>query len=260
MLLKTPPALAKDNKTITSHSLFHESWWLSAATDEKYDLIEVRKDGRVVADLPIFTKKRLGMRRITRPPYTRTLGPRLFLPPSKPFRRAQNIRNTIAELVGKLPQYDSLKLSLDPEDETPFAFSLCGFSVQQAFTFRVSLSTSPKDVWTDCDQKTRNLIRTADQKLVVTQDTDITNFIRMSLVDQPAEHNSHDFARMEKIFDACRERGQGCVMNACEEAGKQVSSVVMGWDHKNLYFCQSYRNSSTSIHGTKMLWNWNRVE
>ena len=93
-----------NNKQVTeksSFSIFHQEWWLNAATDGHYDLIEVKKDGLVIGDLAIFMQTHLGMKIITRPPYTRTLGPRLFLPPSKPFRRAQNIRNTISELVKK---------------------------------------------------------------------------------------------------------------------------------------------------------------
>lgn len=259
MLLKTP-SFAVQNVPAPLHSIFHERWWLNAATDGRYDIIEVTKDGRVVADLPLFTKKRFGLSRITRPPYTRTLGPRLFLPPSKPFRRAQNIRNTIADLVQKLPAYDSLKLSLDPEDETPFAFSLCGFTIEQAFTFRIPVSVSPKDVWTNCDQKTRNLIRTADQKLTVEQDTNLSNYIRMSLVDQPAANNSHDFSRMEKIFEACKQREQGCVMNAWDEAGKQVASIVLVWDDKNCYFWQSARDRTMPIPGANMLLIWKSIE
>lgn len=252
-----------NNKQVTEKSpfsIFHQEWWLNAATDGHYDLIEVKKDGLVIGDLAIFMQTHLGMKIITRPPYTRTLGPRLFLPPSKPFRRAQNIRNTIAELVKKIPPYDSLHISLDPEDETAFAFSLCKFTIGQAFTFRVPLDIPLKDVWDNCDQKTRNLIRTADKKLSVVCNTNLDDFIRISLIDQPRAQNSHDFARMKKIFDACCQREQACVMSAWDEHNQLIAAVVLIWDQNNLYFWQSARDRGATIAGSNMLLIWQSIE
>jgi len=250
----------KQVKEQSNFSIFHQDWWLNSATDGKYDTIEVKKDGVVVGSLVIFMKNHFGMKIITRPPYTRTLGPRLFLPPSKPFRRAQNIRNIISELVKKIPSYDSLRISLDPEDETAFAFSLCKFTIGQTFTFRVPLDMPLKDVWDNCDQKTRNLIRTADKKLSVICNTNLDDFIRISLIDQPLARNSHDFVCMKKIFDACCQREQACVMSAWDEHQKLIAAVVLIWDQKNLYFWQSARDRGATNAGSNMLLIWKSME
>ena len=160
----------------------------------------------------------------------------------------------------KRQAYDSLQLSLDPDDETGFAFSLNGFLIRQQFTFRIAPDTPLEEVWRDCDQKTRNLIRSADRKLTVVRSTDITDFIRMSLVDRPKKKNSHDFARLEKIFHACRLKNQGLVFSARDETGRQISCVVLVWDHKHVYFWQSARDREAQVAGANMLLLWKSIE
>lgn len=242
------------------HSIFHENWWMDAATDGNYETLEIRNGGNIVSDFHYCRKKHLGMRYIIPPPYTRTLGPRFFLPASKPFRRGQKIRNIVAELIRKLPKYDHLKIRLDPSDDSAFAFSICGLQIRNEFTFRIAPDVTPGVVLEQCDQKTRNLIRSASQKLEVTQSADIEAFIRMSLVDQSASENRHDFATMAKLFEACLRHDRACVISAYDEKKKQVSSSVLIWDEKNLYYWLSARDRNASIPGANMLLIWEALK
>ncbi|GBR07707.1 hypothetical protein GLI01_30890 [Gluconacetobacter liquefaciens] len=156
----------------------------------------------------------------------------------------------------KLPKYDHLKIRLDPSDDSAFAFSICGLQIRNEFTFRIPPDVTPCAVLEQCDQKTRNLIRSASQKLEVTQSSDIEDFIRMSLVDQSVSENRHDFTKMAKIFEACLRHDRACVISAYDEKKKQVSSSVLIWDEKNLYYWLSARDRSASIPGANMLLIW----
>ena len=260
MKMLTSPLQFTPSSLPSEHSIFHENWWLSAATDDQCDRIEIKNNGAIVSDFSFYKKTHFGMKYIIPPPYTRTLGPRFFLPASKAFRRSQKIRNIVSELIEALPKYDHLKISLDPSDEAAFAFSISGLQIRNAFTFRVDKNTSPCVVLEQCDQKTRNLIRSAAQKLDVVQSTDIEDFIQMSLIDQPHSKNSHDFPRITKIFEACLLRNQTCVLSAYGEKNQRVSSCVLIWDDKNLYFWQSARDRSFSTPGANMLLIWEALK
>lgn len=240
--------------------IFNQEWWLKASTDGNYQTINIENDGLIIANISFFVKKHLGLIIIDRPPYTRTLGPRLFLPQSKPFRREQNIRNTISKLVEKFPKYDSIRISLDPDDETPFAFSLCGFDIQQKFTFRIPKNLPSTEVWDNLDHKTRNLIRTADKKLSVSTNTDINDFIKTSLINKNFRENTHDFRIMKNIFLACIERNQSCVMSARNEKNEIVASAILIWDQINMYYWQSARDPYSNIAGSNMLLIWKSIE
>lgn len=238
---------------------FNETWWWDAATGGRYDLLEVKRNGEAFIALPLYQVRKNGLTLITLPPYTRTLRPELGLTSSGPFRRQQNIRNLVGELVNILPEYDSLRLSLDPEDETPFGFSLAGLQVRQNFTFRLHAGFSLPDVLLNCDQKSRNLIRSAGRRLEVTENMDISGFIQISRNERPDAKNTHDFEIMESIFDACASRGQGVVFTAWD-GPKRVASAIMVWGSRNAYFWQSTRDRNSGICGANILLLWKCIE
>ena len=57
------------------YSLFQEPWWLEAVAPNDWGRIEIKKNGALVATLPYVICKKYGIRMITMPPLTQTLGP-----------------------------------------------------------------------------------------------------------------------------------------------------------------------------------------
>jgi len=241
-------------------TLFHSDWWLDAASGGTYDRVEYKRDGILLGTLPFVVSRELGFRRIGVPNYTRTLGPQLFLPPSKPFKRLQNIRHVVAGLVKALPRYDSLRMMLDPDDLTPFGFQMAGFGVEQGFTFRISPEEVIADVWRDSDQKTRNLIRTAERRLEVVQEASLATYIHLSIIERADDgENRHDFETMERIFQACLDRGQGVVLVARDD-DCPVAAAVLVWGDRTLYFWQSARDREAGHGGANALLVWRALE
>lgn len=239
---------------------FQEDWWLDAASSGRCEKLEVTWNGVTVAALPFMRVTRLGFRQLKMPPYTRTLGVRLFLPPSKPFKRSQNIRHIVDELVRRLPRHDSFHAALDPDDETPFGFALSGCSVSQTFTFQVPPSADLDTVWDECDQKTRNLIRTARRQLEVSENADFDRFQRVSLLDRPDARNIHDFPLLGRIFSACLQRRQGTILTAAGEDGRPVASVILVWGSRRMYFWVAARNRLAPGGGANALLLWKSLE
>nr|WP_237442523.1 GNAT family N-acetyltransferase [Saccharibacter sp. 17.LH.SD] len=191
------------------------------------------------------------------PKYTRTLGPYLSLPQSKTFRREQNIRHVVEDIVARLPKHHGVRFFLDPDNDSAFAFKLSGFQVNQDFTFRVARDQTLNDVWQGCDQKTRNLIRTAEKKLVVRYEEDIETFIELSRKE--VRHNSHDFPLLRRLFYEAHKRGQATILNAYE-CDDLVSSAIVLWDNNVLYYWQSARSSQSRMPGRNMLLIWKAIE
>ncbi|MBO1325134.1 GNAT family N-acetyltransferase [Acetobacter sp. TBRC 12305] len=254
-----PTQLVPHDSAPSKPDPFSESWWWDAATRGRYDMIEVRRDGNMRLALPVYKLKKHGLMTIAMPPYTRTLRPDLTLPPSGPFKRRRNIRMLVGELVERLPQYDNLRLLLDPEDETPFGFSLAGLQIRQKFTFRLAAGFSLDRTLRDCDQKSRNLIRSAGRRLEVTQDIGLSNFIALSRVERGASGNTHQFTVLERIFEQCARRGQGTTLSAWD-GRKCVASVIMVWGSHTAYFWQSTRDRQSGICGANLLLLWKCIE
>ncbi|MFT8676092.1 MAG: GNAT family N-acetyltransferase [Acetobacter sp.] len=256
---KTPRIAVPDTAPPPKPDPFSETWWWDSATCGRYDMIEVRRDGNMRIALPVYPSRKRGLTTLAMPPYTRTLSPELTLPQSGPFRRQRNIRTLVGDLVDRLPDYDSLRLMLDPEDETPFGFSLAGLQVRQQFTFRLAAGFSLEQTLHNCDQKSRNLIRSAGRRLEITQDIALSNFIALSHRERAASGNTHHFTILERIFEQCTRRGQGAALSAWDGT-KCVASVIMVWGSRTAYFWQSTRDRQSGVCGANLLLLWKCIE
>ncbi|RDI35486.1 acetyltransferase (GNAT) family protein [Gluconacetobacter liquefaciens] len=239
---------------------FNEEWWMDAATNGNFEIVEIRHAGILRLSMPIFLSRRMGFSCISMPIYTRTLGPTFYLPPSKPFKHAQNVRNLIEELVGRLPRHDSIRVRLPPGDESGFGFSLQDFNCEEQFTFRVPYPSDIATVWKNCDQKTRNVIRSAQRQVSVDCGYDFSEFVRLSLLNKSEKENRNDFRTMGRIFDAARERNQAVILTARNQDGKGVAAAILVWGAANAYFWQSARDLSCGIGGVNALLLWKSIE
>src|ERR1700676_4096959 len=56
-------------------TIFHEDWWLEAATGGQFEVVEVVTGGRIVGRLPFHKTKRFGLAFIRMPELTYFMGP-----------------------------------------------------------------------------------------------------------------------------------------------------------------------------------------
>jgi hypothetical protein len=88
-------------------SVFHNSWWLDAATEENWQLLETDRRSGFVARLPIYKKRKYWQSVITMPPLTRTLGPTIhqIANTRKMPDPSERVRvSLIRDIVKKIPQ------------------------------------------------------------------------------------------------------------------------------------------------------------
>ena len=116
--------------------IFQEPWWLTAAAGPKLETAEVVWSGQQVARISFIRERRMGITQLEMPPYTRTLGPDLQLPPSGPAKHERNLHRAICELLKALPAHDKYQTTLAPDDPSAFPLLMSGCSLGQNFTFR----------------------------------------------------------------------------------------------------------------------------
>ena len=71
---------------VLTPTIFHEDWWLTAATDGAYEAVETSLGDKVVGRLPYFRKKFYGMNWGALPALTHFLGPAVDEGPGTPRR------------------------------------------------------------------------------------------------------------------------------------------------------------------------------
>jgi hypothetical protein len=249
-----------DDNGAAAPTIFQEPWWLHAASRGTIHTVQVTWDGHVVGSLSVMPVRRYGLRQLMMPPYTRTLGPVFHLPDSGAFKRGQNIRRVTEGLVRQLPRHDYFHQTLDPLDESPLAFSLLGFRTVQCFTFVVPRDRAPDEVWQRCDQKTRNIVKSARQHFAVVQTDVFDRFVEVSMAEHPAGRNIHDFDLLSGIFEACVQRQCGTVVLAVDGDGVSVAAVALIRGRDTLYFWLSARRRGAASGGANALLLWRGIE
>jgi hypothetical protein len=246
--------------SLAGGTIFHEPWWLDAATAD-WQQVEVRWDGKVVGWLPFAATRRYGSARIEMPPYARVLGPVLTLPSSKPVTRFANVRSVIASLIAKLPRHDTFNQVLPPGSEQGIAFALNGWTVEETYTFRVAPGASPDAAWDAMGQKTRNVLRTAQSRMMVEQHGDLDRYIALSRAQfrLQGRADGHRYDVLSRVFAACAERGRSTILTARNERGRDAASAALLWDDETLYFWTAARDLATAGNGAYSLVVWDAL-
>ncbi len=236
-------------------SIFQQAWWVEAAAGSALERAEVRWGGQVVASLPFIRERTMGFTLLEMPPYTRTLGPILTLPESKPARRLRNMHDAILELIKAMPRHDRYQAMLGPDDPAAFSLALSGCSLGQNFTFRMPAAWDVDQHWAELDQKTRNLIRTAGKELEVRRAGSFEAVLELSERERGANDRS-DSSTLRRLSGAAESRGQMVTLTAHQSSGRLVAAAAVIWDSKVLYFWQSSRDSSVLRSGANSLMVW----
>jgi hypothetical protein len=254
-------AVAGDVDSDIRPKLFTSAWWLDAASAGKIETVRAVWDGVTVGELSFLRHRRLGMTCLRMPAYTRTLGPVLTPPPSKPIQRCANIRRIVNELVERLPRHDEFGTTLDPQAEAaiPFAFDVAGYHVCQAFTFRTQPSQAIDDIWSGLDKRTRNVIRSAGRRMTVMESSSFDRFERMSRQERQAEGTTHDYTILRRLYEAASARGQALLRFAVQDDGTDAAALILVWDDEVMYYWTSARNREATVGGGNALLLWESI-
>ena len=252
-------ATAAGTESESQSSIFQETWWVEEAAGEALEWAEVRWGGERVASLPFIRVRSMGFTLLEMPPYTRTLGPILRLPQSKPARRMRNTHDAIRDLIAALPRHDRYQATLGPDDPTAFSLALGGCSLGQNFTFRMPAVWNAEQHWGEMDQKTRNLIRTAGKELTISLDAGFEAVLELSGRERGPRDRS-DFSTLRRLAGAAAARGQMATLTAGGQDGKVVAAASVIWDKRVMYFWQSIRDSTVPRSGANSLLVWEAMQ
>src|ERR1700733_332810 len=228
-------AVVPDRFRLDGATLFHEDWWLNAATGGRWDIVTVERDGVVAASMPFVLRNRFALRFLTMPPYTRTLGPLLANLPTKPSKRLSAQVELLQTLLAKVPRHDRFEMRLSPESDLPLAFVACSYVVTNTFTFTWDGKVAADQLLREMQPLTRRKILGNAKRLHAERHTDIDRFVRMSVLEHGLFTNNNDFEVVRNIFQACLERKQAMVLSAVNESGEDVAVSVLVWGRGVLY-------------------------
>lgn len=225
-------------------TIFHEDWWLKAATDNNYDEILVHVGGKTVGRLPFIVTNIRGRRTMCQMPnLTHFLGPGIDDGNGFECNRALKRDLIIREIVGKLPRTSGFYQKMHRGIGDVIAFQQIGF--QSAVEFTYELHPRPLEIlWRGMRDKTRNVIRRASEQLTVTDDVDPEEFIQFydqNLLRRNAI-NSYDVRCSVTLCEEAIYRNRGRVLAVRNNLGMLDAAIFYIWDQVSAYYFMSARN------------------
>lgn len=242
-------------------TIFHEPWWLSAASGGTYEEVTVSSGGLVVGRLPYVRRRIAGQTILTMPAMTHVLGPALSpdISGSKVQRLSREISLTAA-LIEQLPRAAHIWFRLHGGTRSTLAFEAAGFSNAANFTVEIQ-PASGDALWQNVRSKTRNIIRRAgDYYSIITLD-EASHFLDFydSNLRQRSLRNHYNQACCKKVIAACLQHDAGRILAAVNPAGKLEAAVFTVWDHHTEYYFMSTRVPQ-SLSGASSLLTWTALQ
>jgi len=243
---------------LIERSIFHEPWWLEAATNGAWRVAEVKHGNTVVGAMPyMFTQKAL-WQISTMPPLTRTLGPVIRPHQSGTGERDWSQRLDIArDLIAQIPRYAHFHQIMDPRvsDAEALAFRLEGFNVKVSFTLISSGWTDEATAFAALRGTARTAIRRAQECLTVgpidSADA-FLDFYNANLAVRKLD-NKHETTTMRRLLDEATIRGACTLLGAFDSKGALVAATALLSEAQKMHYFLSTRHKDAHSGAVSLL-------
>jgi hypothetical protein len=243
-------------------TVFHEPWWLEIASGGAYREVTVSSNGVIIGRLPyLLSRKISGQTALMMPEMTRVLGPALApeIVGSDSIRSLRQFTVT-RDLIAQLPKASDIWFRLHHGITNTLAFEAAGFSTGVDFTTEIA-PDSRETLWRRMRDKTRNVIRRAQECLTVVDWPDPEQFLDFyeANLHERGLRNRYNRQVCARLIAECLVRGAGHLLAATDTTGRPKSGIFTVWDHETEYYLMSTR-SLDSPNGATSLLIWTTLQ
>ena len=225
-----------------NQSLFCSPWWLDAAAGEgNWGISYVEENGKCVASMPWVVKNRFGIKTLSQPKLTQTLGPWLAEPPkgTKYARRLAQQKDLMEALIDQLPDYQVFRQQFPPEITNWLPFYWKGFRQTTRYTYRLSSLDDLDVVWSGFQENIRREIRKAKKLgVVVERSSDINTFLDVNELTFKRQGIQIPYSRsyVKRLFAACQANDAGTIFLARGKDGRVHAGNLLVWNEHCAYY------------------------
>jgi hypothetical protein len=241
-------------------SVFTTSWWLSAVGGT-VRVLGYFKNGRLIAGIPLYFEKRLGMNLCSMPKLTQTLGP--VLPPSENGNghKGADEKPILCALATALSKRSIFFQAFHPSVQNWSPFYWHGFSQTSRATYIINLA-APDKLWHEMPRSGRQAIRYADQnglQIIPCTPDEVWKAEQNSFAAQKLEV-PHTIDYLRGLYRAAKERGMGECFAAVDHEQRVRSGAFMVWNRKRAYAIAMGVNSAPSARGAGAMIEWHMIQ
>ena len=236
-------------------TVFHQPWWLTAATGGRYLEAVVTQSGRKIGSFPYVEQRVSGRHSLCgMPGLTRFLGPAVDEGPGAACNRVLRRAQVTRDLLTQVPGCSGFWQKLHRNTLDTLVYQELGYATQVAFTFEVA-PASPEMLWRTMGRQVRAAIRQAEQAYRVRDLDDAALFAALCL-DGGAAPGRAGRCSPACIRDVCRaaiEHGQGRIVAAEAPAGNVAAALFYAWDAQAAYCVMMAGGSGSEMSAISLL-------
>ena len=262
---KAPEAAEKSKPVKPAQSpltptVFHEEWWLDAATAGRHSFVEVGSGGRTTGRLPFMRLRRSGLTGIWTPPLTHFLGPGIDEGEGGVVARFLHRHEIARELIARIPKSSWYCVRCHRGTTDAIAFQEESFKTYAQFTYEIAPAPT-QTLWSQLRDKTRNVIRRAQEQLSVCELDDVDEFTSLYERHLAAKgiRNTLDLSAAKRVAVAALSRNCGRILAARSENGEVIAANFCVWDNSCAYYVSCTRSEGAG-NGAASLLLWEAIK
>ena len=242
-------------------SLFCRSWWLRVVAPYSRVLGYFDR-GRLVAGIPLFFKKRLGIKFCTMPSLTQTWG--VVIEPIEGKRVHQMTRQMeILTIFARHLAGEQVFLQrFQPTIANFLPFQWLGFRQASRVTYVIEHLCDLDRVWAEMRENQRREIRKAEKRGIVVERCDpeivaqnlAKTYVRQGLQSPAKTH------LLRLVQQAARQNDAGECFAARDASGQVHAAAMLVWDRKRAYYLAGGGDPTLRTSGATALLLWKMMQ
>jgi len=244
------------------NSIFQQPWWLEATSPRQWGVVEIEKSSSIVARLPYVIKRKQGLKLLTMPKLTQTLGPWLAPSTAKYSKQLAQQKDLINSLIEKLPPFDYFSQNFHYSIQNWLPFYWKGFSQTTRYTYTLNNLTDLDSLWADFQENIRREIRKAKKKIVVRSDLSLQKFIYLNELTFKRQGIDLPYTKelVHRIDKACIDHQSRKIFFAEDSQGVIQAAIYIIWDQKSAYYLMGGSDPDLRNSGANSLLMWEAIK
>lgn len=218
--------------------LFISPWWLDLVCGDGWDVIICEKGGRLLAALPFVLKRKFGIKVISSPKFTQTMGIWLSHSDAKYAKRLAAEKKLVKELISKLPPHHVFFQSFNYRFDNWLPLYNLGFEQTTKYTYVIEDLSDIDVVWSGTAANIRTDIRKAEKILYADHHgstRDMYGVIEKTYSRQGVTV-PFCFSEYKSLVDSVTASECGRIILAKDSDGNVHAGAFIVWDSDSAYY------------------------
>lgn len=235
--------------------------WLDIVSNNSWDVaISKNSQGDIQAYWVYVTKKQLFWEKITMPPYTPYMGPRMIYPEGiNEYEKISFENKVIQELIEQLPNLDEIQFKWDRDYNNWLPFYWDEFKQQTAYTYIISHQKNLETIFNGFKSSLQRQIRKAQKNVTVRVSTQVNHVIDLFKASMQKNKQFHvDESLLENLYQVSQK--DSIILEAVHETGEVISAIYLTQDDKELMYLYGGYHPSFQNSGAMSLLFWHAMQ